>query len=234
MQVAVARDRDSGGRSRPLPLGEDQPASLAQQQACEVAGRIEVALRCSRADHRLPVGVLEVAELAHLHLATGDEPCLPAAPLVAPDLLPETLAHATVALRHVDVGPDRPAGQTGPLADSIADEDADQAGVGPIDRGGVRRLLGRAIRAGIAVRRDCVEPAGPLDAKGVALGRLLVRDDETALVDALDGGDADRQRRFELVRPDGIETLTTRRGPREHGGVSEERPHAVPGRVEVM
>src|SRR5690242_2225503 len=96
VQVAVAGYCDCAGQSFALLLGEHQPAALAVEQAPEIAGRIEVALRRTRAGHRLVVGTLEVAELAHLHLAPLNEPRLPPAPLVAANLLAESLADAVL------------------------------------------------------------------------------------------------------------------------------------------
>src|SRR5207247_3411611 len=76
--------------------------------------------------------------------------------------------------------------------------------------------------------------AAALDPECVSLGRLLVRDREPPLVDALDGGDADRECGLELIRGLRLEALTPGRRASEHAGIGQRRPDALPRSVEEM
>src|SRR5262249_58609797 len=113
-----------------------------------------------RRGHRLAVGALEAVEVAHLPLPPRDQHHLPAAALVAANLLAQPLPHSLLTLGDMDAGANRPAPETRVLADPVADEDADQPGRGPVDRRRIGRRLRCAVGARIAVRPDRVQALG--------------------------------------------------------------------------
>src|SRR4029077_720828 len=89
---------------------DPQPAPLSSQQALEVVARIEVALCGARPGHRLGVGPFECRPGGCVAIGAVDHLCVPATPLVAPDLLPESFADPGVALGDVDVVAERSPG----------------------------------------------------------------------------------------------------------------------------
>src|SRR5205823_12576455 len=146
-----------GGRG---PLGaaaEDQPRTLEGEDAGEVLEIEEVTPRRLGAVHRLRVHGVEARSLLDRGLGPREELDVVAELGVAPDLLTEARAEPALPRRvvHLHYRALRGPREAGIAPQPVPDEDADQAGVGPIDlawvdgprasvHGGSRIAVGRS------------------------------------------------------------------------------------------
>ena len=136
-----------------------RPASSSQrglglEQPLKVGAVEEVPLRRPGPRHRLGVGALEGLPVAGLGAAPGLGGDRPAASFVAADLLAQPLAHAALGagVGDVDLSAHGAPGERA-SPDPVADEEADQPRLRPVDGAGVRRLGRVEVRPGIAVGR---------------------------------------------------------------------------------
>ncbi len=186
--VALHRYRSRGDAAAGRP-GERQPGALGAEDAVEVRAVEEVALGGFGPAHRLLVGGEETGAVEGRAGGTGHDLDLVARPPVLVD--PVAVAGAALAgqrrVGHLDEVAVAGTGQRR-LAQGVADEDADQAGGGEVDRRRVEaaRSWGRIAGGGAAGGRDEARVAvgGDRVARGAAVDRPDdQRRDELAVVE---------------------------------------------------